>query len=115
KELKEKAARDKKKISEDELKESARQEARKMLTADNQNRIRRFFIIPDLLNATGAANLRVVRDDYFLLLGPTSEPNVDAMRRGFLSFVIDPLSEKQIKEVRAIGTPLKKLMETRGD
>jgi hypothetical protein len=115
KELKEKAAREKKKISEDELKESARQEVRKMLTADNQNRIRRFFIIPDLLNATGAANLRVVRDDYFLLLGPTSEPNIDAMRRGFLSFVIDPLSERQIKEVKAIGAPLKKLMETRGD
>jgi hypothetical protein len=115
KELKEQAARDKKRIDEQELKEKARKEALKTLTADSQNRVRRFFIIPDLLNATGAANLRVVRDDYFLLLGPTSEPNIDAMRRGFLSFVIDPLSEKQIKEVRAIGAPLKKLMETRGD
>ncbi len=110
-----KAAQGKEKIDEQVLKERARREALKILTADNQNRIRRFFIIPDLLNATGAANLRVVRDDYFLLLGPTSEPNIDAMRRGFLSFVIDPLSEKQIKEVRAIGAPLKKLMETRGD
>jgi hypothetical protein len=110
-----KAAQGKEKIDEQTLKERARREVLKTLTADNQNRVRRFFIIPDLLNATGAANLRVIRDDYFLLLGPTSEPNIDAMRRGFLTFVIDPLSERRIKEVRAIGTPLKKLMETRGD
>lgn len=102
-------------MTDDERKELARREAYKTLTADNQNRVRRFFIIPDLLNASGTANLRIVRDDYFLLLGPTTEPNVEAIRRGFLSFVLDPFSEKQVKEVRAIGTPLKKLMETRGD
>lgn len=79
------------------------------------NRVRQFVIMPDLLNATGAANLRVVRDTYFLLLGPTIEPNVEAMRRAFLTFVIDPLTEHQIKEVAAIRGPLKKLMESRGD
>jgi hypothetical protein len=79
------------------------------------NRVRRFIIIPDLLNATGAANLRVVRETYFLLLGPTTEPNIEAMRRAFLTFVIDPLTERQVKEVAAIRDPLKKLMESRGD
>ncbi|HEY6399848.1 MAG TPA: hypothetical protein VI479_00475, partial [Blastocatellia bacterium] len=82
---------------------------------DPQNRVRQFVIIPDLLNATGAANLRVVRDTYFLLLGPTTEPNIEAMRRAFLTFVLDPLTERQIKEVTAIRDPLKKLMESRGD
>jgi hypothetical protein len=82
---------------------------------DPPNRVRQFIIIPDLLNATGAANLRVVRDVYFLLLGPTTEPNVEAMRRAFLTFVIDPLTERQIKEVAAIRDPLKKLMESRDD
>jgi hypothetical protein len=82
---------------------------------DTPNRVRQFIIIPDLLNATGAANLRVVRDVYFLLLGPTTEPNVEAMRRAFLTFVIDPLTERQIKEVAAIRDPLKKLMESRDD
>jgi hypothetical protein len=82
---------------------------------DAPNRVRQFIIIPDLLNATGAANLRVVRDVYFLLLGPGVEPNVEAMRRAFLTFVIDPLTERQIKEVAAIRSPLKKLMESRGD
>src|SRR5262249_1728613 len=77
------------------------------------NRIRQFVLIPDLLNSTGAANLRVVRDTYFLLLGPTSEPNIEAMRRGFLTFVIDPLTERQIKEVAAIRSKLRDLMESR--
>lgn len=101
--------------SDDERKEAARKAVMKELAGDNNNRIRRFFIIPDLLNATGTANLRIVRDDYFLLLGPTTDPNVDAMRRAFLNFVLDPLAEKQVREVRSIATPLKKLMETRGD
>ncbi|HEY7183252.1 MAG TPA: tetratricopeptide repeat protein, partial [Blastocatellia bacterium] len=82
---------------------------------DTPNRVRLFIIIPDLLNATGVANLRVVRDTYFLLLGPTTEPNVEAMRRAFLTFVLDPLTERQVKEVAAIREPLKKLMESRGD
>jgi hypothetical protein len=82
---------------------------------DPPNRVRLFIIIPDLLNATGAANLRVVGDVYYLLLGPTTGPNVEAMRRAFLTFVIDPLTEREIKEVAAISDPLKSLMESRGD
>lgn len=79
------------------------------------NRVRQFVIMPDLLNATGAANLRIVRDTYYLLLGPTIEPNIEAMRRAFLSFVIDPLTERQVREVAAIRGELRKLMESRGD
>ncbi len=78
-------------------------------------RERRFIVAPDLLNATGAANLRVIRDTYFLLLGPASEPSPDAARRAFLRFVIDPLTERRVKEVAAIREPLKKLLEARGD
>ena len=81
---------------------------------ENLNRIRQFVILPDLLNAGGAANLRIVRDTYFLLLGPASEPSIEAMRRSFLAFVIDPLTERQIKEVAAIRGKLKDLMESRG-
>jgi hypothetical protein len=96
-------------------KKGEKKDAQKESPLDIPNRIRQFVILPDLLNATGAANLRVVRDTYFLLLGPTTEPNVEAMRRAFLTFVIDPLTERQIKEVAAIRGPLKKLMESRGD
>jgi hypothetical protein len=82
---------------------------------DSPNRIRQFVIIPDLFNASNAANLRVVRDTYFLLLGPSNLPSIESMRRAFLTFVLDPLVERQIKEVAAIRTDLRKLMETRGD
>ncbi|HKC88181.1 MAG TPA: hypothetical protein VKG02_19500, partial [Blastocatellia bacterium] len=85
------------------------------VAVDPPNRVRQFIIIPDLLNATGAANLRVVGDVYYLLLGPTTVPNIEAMRRAFLTFVIDPLTEHQIKQVAAIRDPLKSLMESRGD
>ncbi len=79
------------------------------------NRIRRFIIMPDLLNARGSANLRTVRDTYYLLLGPTTEPNVEAMRRAFLNFVIDPFTERAVKEVLALRGDLRKLLESRGD
>lgn len=80
-----------------------------------EKRIRKFVILPDLLNATGAANLRAVRDTYYLLLGPTSEPNVEAIRRGFLAFVIEPLTDKAVREVTATREPLRKLLDSRGD
>lgn len=82
---------------------------------ESPNRIRQFVIIPDLFNASNAANLRVVRDTYFLLLGPSGTPSVEAMRRAFLAFTLDPLIERQIKEVAAIRSDLRKLMESRGD
>ena len=78
-------------------------------------RERRFVVMPDLLNAVGAANLRIVRDTYYLLLGPTAEPNVDAARRAFLRFVIDPLTERYVKQVAAINVELKKLRDARGE
>lgn len=78
-------------------------------------RERRFVVIPDLLNSTGAANLRVIRDTYYLLVGPTSVPNEEAVRLGFLKFIIDPLIERQVREIKPIAEKLKKLRDTRGE
>jgi hypothetical protein len=78
------------------------------------NRERRFVVIPDLLNASNAVNLRVVRDSYYVLVGPSVEPG-DAVRRAFLRFVIDPLMERQVKEVAAIRGELRDLVKSRGD
>ena len=82
---------------------------------ESSKRIRRFVVVPDLLNSIGSGNLRVVRDVYYLLLGPTREPNVNAMRRGFLRFVLDPISELHVREVGAMKGELKKLLDSRGD
>lgn len=78
------------------------------------NRERRFVVIPDLLNASNAVNLRIVRDSYYVLIGPSVEPG-DAVRRAFLRFVIDPLMERQVKEVAAIRGELRDLVKSRGD
>lgn len=78
------------------------------------NRERHFVVIPDLLNASNAVNLRVVRDSYYILIGPAVEPG-DAVRRAFLRFVIDPLMERQVKEVAAIRSDLRDLLKSRGD
>ncbi len=79
-----------------------------------QNRVRRFVVMPDLLNASNAVNLRVVRDTYYVLLGATVDPHA-AVRRAFLRFTIDPLIDREIKEVAEIGTELRKLRDSRGD
>lgn len=107
---------DKKDSGKSDKKADANTEAPQVISVpESSNRIRQFVIIPDLFNASNAANLRVVRDTYFLLLGPSAAPSIEAMRRSFLSFVLDPLIERQIKEVAAIRVNLRKLMETRGD
>ncbi len=78
------------------------------------NRIRKFVVMPDLLNASNAVNVRVVRDAYYVLLGATVDPHT-AVRRAFLRFTLDPLIDREIKEVAAIGSDLRKLRDSRGD
>lgn len=79
-----------------------------------QNRIRRFVVMPDLLNASNAVNLRVVRDTYYVLLGANVDPHA-AVRRSLLRFTIDPLVERHIKEIAEVGANLRRLRDTRGD
>lgn len=105
----------KKSGKDDKTDKQAALEQQTVLPPDSPNRLRQFVIMPDLFSASNAANLRVVRDTYYLLLGPSNAPSVEAMRRSFLAFVLDPLTERQIKEVAAIRGDLRKLMESRGD
>src|SRR5262249_34019107 len=79
------------------------------------NPVCKFIIIPDRLNATGAWNLCVVGAVCWLLRGPATVRNIEGMRRAFLSFVSDTLTEREIREVAAISDSLKSLMESRGD
>ncbi len=79
-----------------------------------QNRVRRFVVMPDLLNASNTLNLRVVRDTYYVLLGANVDAHA-AVRRTFLRFTIDPLVERSIKEVAEIGANLRKLRDSRSE
>ena len=79
-----------------------------------QNRVRRFVVMPDLLNTSNAVNLRVVRDTYYVFLGANVDTNT-AVRRAFIRFVLDPIVDRQVKEVAAIGPQLRKLRDSRGE
>lgn len=55
---------------------------------------RHYYIVLDLLGASSAALARNYGEDYYLVVGPTIQPNLDEMRHQFLHFVLDPLSLK---------------------
>jgi predicted negative regulator of RcsB-dependent stress response len=66
---------------------------------------RRFQIFLDLLAAPNQIQVRSYRDDYFVVITPTSVPPVDEIRDAYLGFILDPLTFKYstlIKEKKAL-------------
>ncbi len=55
---------------------------------------RRFQIYLDLLGAPDQVQVRNYKDDYFVVVTPTSAPVVDEIRDAYLAYVLDPLSFK---------------------
>ena len=66
---------------------------------------RRFQIYLDLLAAPDQIQVRSYRDDYYVVITPTSTPVVDEVRDAYLAYLLDPLSFKYsevIKEKKAL-------------
>ncbi|HEX4169103.1 MAG TPA: tetratricopeptide repeat protein [Bryobacteraceae bacterium] len=55
---------------------------------------RRFQIYLDLLGAPNQVQVRNYKDDYFVVVTPTSVPVVDEIRDAYLAYLLDPLSFK---------------------
>ena len=55
---------------------------------------RRFQIYLDLLGAPDQVQVRSYKDDYYIVVTPTSVPAVDQIRDAYLAYVLDPLSFK---------------------
>jgi len=55
---------------------------------------RRFQIYLDLLAAPDQVQVRSYKDDYFIVITPTSAPVVDEIRDAYLAYILDPLSFK---------------------
>ncbi|MBV9759793.1 MAG: tetratricopeptide repeat protein [Acidobacteriaceae bacterium] len=68
---------------------------------------RRFQIYLDLLGAPDQIQVRSYRDDYFVVITPTSAPVVDEVRDAYLAYLLDPLSFKY-SEVIKEKKPLQK-------
>ncbi|HWS86816.1 MAG TPA: hypothetical protein VN282_07620 [Pyrinomonadaceae bacterium] len=72
---------------------------------------RRFRVVPDLLAAPGAINLRAVGDDYFVVVPPDTDPRLSETRRAYVQFIVDPLVARFSREVAARRPDIKRLLE----
>jgi hypothetical protein len=52
---------------------------------------RHFIVVPDLLAAPGAINLRVIRDDYYLIIPANTDARTPEVRRAYLQYLADPV------------------------
>ncbi|MDT5267951.1 MAG: hypothetical protein QOH49_137 [Acidobacteriota bacterium] len=76
-----------------------------------RERVRHFRVVPDLLAAPGAVNLRAVGDDYFVIIPPDTDPRLSEARRAYVQFVVDPLVARFSREVAARRPEIKQLLE----
>ncbi|HEX8335723.1 MAG TPA: hypothetical protein VF621_03290 [Pyrinomonadaceae bacterium] len=76
-----------------------------------RERERRFRVVPDLLAAPGAINLRAVGEDYFVIVPPDTDPRLSEARRAYVQFVVDPLVARFSSEVAARRPDIKLLLE----
>jgi hypothetical protein len=74
---------------------------------------RRFYVVTDLLGAPGAINFRVIGDEYFAVLPQGTEPSASELRRGYLQYIVDPLSRKFNREIAARRDQIKLIITAR--
>jgi hypothetical protein len=74
-------------------------------------RDRRFRIVPDLLAAPDAINLRAVGDNYYAVVPPDVDPRFSEARRAYVQFVVDPLISHFSHEVAARKADIKQLLD----
>ncbi len=61
---------------------------------------RRFQIYLDLLAAPDQVQVRSYKDDYFIVITPTTTPVVDEVRDAYLAYLLDPLSFKYSEVIK---------------
>jgi len=74
---------------------------------------RRFQIFVDLLGAPNQVFSRSYADDYFVVVTPSAQPQVDYIRHAYLHYLLDPLSIRYGEEIKtkksledfALGAP----------
>jgi len=71
---------------------------------------RRFQIYLDLLGAPDQVQVRNYRDDFFMVITPTSIPVVDEIRDAYLAYLLDPLTFKYSELIKE-KKPLQKYAE----
>lgn len=62
---------------------------------------RRFQVYIDLLGAPNQVFSRSYADDYFVVVTPSAQPQVDYVRHAYLHYLLDPMSIRYGEEIRA--------------
>lgn len=62
---------------------------------------RRFEVFLDLLAAPDQIQVRSYRDDFFVIISPTTVPVVDEIRDAYLAYVLDPLTFKYSEAIKS--------------
>ena len=60
---------------------------------------RRFQIYVDLLGAPNRVQTRSFKDDYFVVVTPSPEPQIDQVRHAYLHYLLDPLSLRHFEQI----------------
>jgi hypothetical protein len=91
---------------------------------ETREHARRFFVVPDLLAAPGTINLRVIADDYYVIVpscdetkylcsGRDNNPASPEVRRAYIQYVVDPLIVRFNRDISARRDQLKLLLDAR--
>ena len=67
---------------------------------------RHFQIYVDLLGAPNQIQSRSYKDDYFVVVSPSPEPQIDEIRHAYLHYLLDPLSLRyfdQLSKLKALA------------
>jgi tetratricopeptide (TPR) repeat protein len=63
---------------------------------------RRFQIFIDLLGAPNQIQTRSYKDDYFVVVTPSPEPQVDQIRHAYLHYLLDPLALRYFEQLNRL-------------
>lgn len=80
---------------------------------ETRQRERHFYVVPDLLGAPGAINLRVIADEYYAIVPEGTDPRSSELVRGYLQYVVDPLLIRFNRDIAARRDQIKQLISER--
>ena len=96
------------------VKTSAQQGKRNIITnTEVREHERRFFIVPEMLIPTANVTFLNVRDDYYVIVPPTTDLSVSDARRAFLQYVADGVVLANAKDVSGMSAGIRQLLDER--
>ncbi len=93
--------------------ETKRGKGKTIQQVETREQNRSFVIVPEKLAPKGNVTFLNIRDDYYVIVPPDTELNFSDARRAFLQYVVDPLVLSQSKEMGAIRTWAKPILDER--